>query len=155
MVNLLSLIGSTMSLESPERKRRVSSHPLLALRAFKNVQFPGASKGSFATRKRQQATGLHKTVCYRPYPGGAPPSVAVWSRSLLIYSCATPVRDSRLVKVCDLGPPLSALDFVSLHQPTRGHSLVDGPERAPFSICATTTVITNDTGASGRQGARL
>ena len=81
----VSLIGSTMSLESPERKRRVSSHPLLAIRAFKNVQFPGASKGSFATRKRQPASALlHKTVCYRPYPGGAPPSLAGWSRSLLI-----------------------------------------------------------------------
>ena len=74
------------------------------------------------------------------------------------YSCATPVlfRDSHLVKVCDLGIaglnlPLSVLDFVSLHQPTRGHSLVDGSGASAFFHLRRETT----TRASGRQGSRL
>jgi hypothetical protein len=85
-------------------------------------------------------------------------------RSLAIYTCAPPVlfRDSHLVKVCDLGIaglnlPLSVLDFVSLLQLTRGHSLVDGPERLFHLRRETTTVFTNDTrlAASKAQGFTL
>ena len=84
-------------------------------------------------------------------------------RSLATYSCAAPVlfRDSHLVKVCDLGIaglnlPLSVLDFAPLLQPTRGHTLVDGPERLFPLLRETTTVFTNDTGlAAGKaQGFR-